>query len=164
MKKLFLFTFLTVLSVAVFAQIEEKPAKKQKTKKNEIIAEDTLPKVPVIKFNNLVHDYGTIYKNDNGVCTFTFTNVGKADLQLTNVTSTCGCTVPEWPKEPVPPKQSATIKVSYNTANVGTINKSIFVDSNTEERITLQIKGAVIDHPKELIPENEPSNILKNDK
>jgi hypothetical protein len=163
MKKLCIFTFLALLSIAVFAQTEEKPAKKKRIKKSERVVENTTPKIPVIKFTSLVHDYGTLYRNDNGVCTFTFTNIGKADLQLTNVSSSCGCTVPEWPKEPIPPKKSATIKVSYNTGNVGTINKNIFVDSNAGERVTLSIKGAVVEPPKDIFPENKPSTILKSE-
>jgi hypothetical protein len=161
MKKLFILSFLCILSISIFAQVKEKPANKPKNKK-EIVEEDTLPKVPVIHFNSVVHDYGTIYKNDSGVCNFTFTNTGKADLQLTNVSSSCGCTVPEWPKDPIPPKQSASIKVSYNTANVGPINKSVFVDSNAGERVTLSIRGTVIEPPAEIAPDNPPSQMLKN--
>jgi len=163
MKRLIIFTLLALFSFAVSAQTEDKLAKKQKIKKKERMVEDTMPKVPVIKFTSLVHDYGTIYKNDSGICHFTFTNVGKADLILSSVTSSCGCTVPEWPKEPIPPKKSATIKVSYNTANIGTINKNVYVDSNAGDRITLSIKGAVVEPPNNIIPENKPSMILKNE-
>jgi len=164
MKKLLFLSLLVILSTAVFAQTEEKPTQKNKRKNKELVEEDTLPKVPVIKFTSLVHDYGNIYKGDNGVCTFEFKNVGKADLQLSNVTSSCGCTVPEWPKEPIPPGKSAIIKVSYNTSNVGPINKHIFVMSNAEEeRVTLSIKGNVSEPPKEIIPENKTSPLLKND-
>jgi hypothetical protein len=163
MKKFVIFTLLAFLSIAIFAQTEEQSGKKQKSKKKERVVAETSPKVPIIKFNSQVHDYGTIYKNDNGVCLFTFTNIGKADLQLTNVSSTCGCTVPDWPKEPIPPKKSATIKVSYNTASIGVINKHIYVDSNAGGRITLSIKGSVIEQPMELIPENKSSTILKNE-
>jgi hypothetical protein len=163
MKKFLFLSLLSIMSLAVFAQVEEKAEKKSKEKKKERIVEDTLPKVPEITFKSLVHDYGNIYKNDSGVCNFEFKNTGKADLQLTNVSSSCGCTVPEWPKEPVAPGQSAIIKVSYNTANVGTINKSVFVDSNAGERITLSIKGSVSERPQEIVPENKPSEMLKND-
>jgi len=162
MKKLFFLSFLIILSSAVFAQIEEKNSKKAKKSKKEIVEEDTLPKVPVIKFTSLVHDYGNIYKGADGVCNFEFTNIGKADLQLTNVSSSCGCTVPSWPRELIPPGKSATIKVSYDTKRIGGINKSIYVDSNTGERITLTIRGNVSEPPKEIIPENQTSPIMNN--
>ena len=164
MKKFLFLTLLSLLSLAVFAQVEGKSEKKPKEKKKERIVEDTLPKVPVITFKSLVHDYGNIYRHGDGICFFEFKNTGKADLQLTNVSSSCGCTVPEWPKEPIPPGQSASIKVSYNTANVGTINKNVFVDSNVGERVTLNIKGTVSERPQqETLPENKPSQMLKNE-
>jgi hypothetical protein len=163
MKKLFILSLLIVLSIAVSAQVEEKPVKKQKVKKKEVVVEDTLPKVPEIKFTYLIYDYGTIYKNGDGVCYFEFKNTGRADLQLTNVSSSCGCTVPQWPKEPIPPGQSEKIKVSYNTGRVGGINKSVFVDSNAGDRITLNIKGNVIEQPKEIAPESKTSPIMVND-
>ena len=149
-----------MLSTAIFAQVEEKPAKKPKAKKNELVVEDTLPKLPAIQFNSLVHDYGTIYQNGDGVCYFQFSNTGKADLQLSNVTSSCGCTIPEWPKDPIPPGNSATIKVSYNTSRIGSINKNIFVDSNVGEKVTLTIKGNVLELPSGTVPENKTSPLL----
>jgi hypothetical protein len=163
MKKLFLLSVLSLLSTAIFALVDAQPAKKtKKTKKESIVVEDTLPKVPIIQFKSLVHDYGNIYKKDNGVYNFEFTNKGKADLQLTNVTSSCGCTVPEWTKEPIPPGKSAVITVSYDTSRVGPINKSVFVDSNAGERITLSIKGNVSEKPTEIAPENKPSPVQNN--
>jgi len=163
MKKLLLITLLVTLSTAIFAQENAKPAKKTRASKNvkkEIVVEDTLPKVPQIKFKAMVHDYGTIYKNGDGVCYFEFTNAGKADLQLSNVTSSCGCTIPEWPKEPISPGKSAKIKVSYNTSRVGGINKNVYVDSNAGERVTLTIKGNVVEPPAEMVPENKTSPMM----
>ena len=160
MKKFLLLSLLCILSTAIFAQVEAQSTKKTKVKKTEIVEEDTLPKVPIIQFNSLVHDYGNIYKNDNGVCTFEFKNTGKADLVLTNVSSSCGCTVPEWPKEPIPPGKTSSIKVSYNTSRVGPINKNVFVDSNASERVTLTIKGNVSEPPTEIAPENKTSPVM----
>jgi hypothetical protein len=159
MKKFLFLSVLVVLSTVIFAQADVQTTQKAKGKKAEIVAEDTLPKFPVIQFNSLVHDYGNIYKNDNGICTFEFKNTGKADLQLTNVSSSCGCTVPEWHKDPIPPGKTASIKVSYNTSRVGPINKSVFVDSNAGERVTLNIKGNVSEPPTEIAPENKPSPV-----
>lgn len=152
-----------ILSTAIFAQVGENSAKGSKNKKKELVEEDTLPKVPVIKFTSLLHDYGNIYKGDNGVCTFEFTNTGKADLQLTNVTSTCGCTAPSWPRDPIPPGQSASIKISYDTKRVGAIHRSIHVDSNTGERVTLSIRGNVSERSREIVPENKTSPLMINE-
>lgn len=99
----------------------------------------------VINFANTVHDYGTIEQGSDGTYEFTFTNNGKTPLILSNVRSSCGCTVPSWTKEPVAPGKEGTIKVVYNTNNVGNFNKSITVNSNAKnDVVVLQIKGNVI--------------------
>jgi hypothetical protein len=102
-----------------------------------------------ITFEKVEHDYGEVIKGGNGETSFTYKNTGKAPLVLSNVRSSCGCTVPSWSREPLMPGQSASIKVKYNTANVGPINKSITVESNaTTNRVVLKIKGKVIAAPE----------------
>jgi hypothetical protein len=101
-----------------------------------------------ITFDKLEHDYGEVIKGGNGEASFTYKNTGKAPLVLSNIRSSCGCAVPSWSKEPLMPGQSASIRVKYNTANAGPINKSITVESNaTNNRIILKIKGKVLDTP-----------------
>ena len=101
---------------------------------------------PKIAFAQQEHDYGTIQKGGDGNCEFTFTNNGNEPLILSNVKASCGCTVPTWTKEPVMPGKNGTIKVRYNTNNVGPINKTITVTSNAVDnpRIVLKIKGQVV--------------------
>lgn len=114
-----------------------------------------------ISFDKKVHDYGTIYQNDDGNCEFTFTNTGNIPLVLTNVYSSCGCTVPSWPKEPLMPGKSNVIKVKYNTSRLGSINKSVTVESNAANgTVRLSIKGNVLVRPAETLPEKE-DNMLK---
>ncbi|HNW90059.1 MAG TPA: DUF1573 domain-containing protein [Bacteroidales bacterium] len=99
---------------------------------------------PVISFEKLEHDYGTIKKGSDGTCEFVFKNTGKEPLILSNVKSSCGCTVPTWPKDPIIPGQNGVIKVVYDTKKVGTISKTITVISNAEVGVvTLSIKGNV---------------------
>lgn len=98
----------------------------------------------VINFESTVHDYGTIAQGSDGTYEFKFTNDGKSPLILSNVRSSCGCTVPSWTKEPVAPGKSGTIKVVYNTNIAGNFNKSITVSSNAKNsEVLLQIKGSV---------------------
>lgn len=98
-----------------------------------------------ITFDKIEHDYGQVPRNGNGETTFTYKNTGKAPLILSNVRSSCGCTVPSWSKEPLMPGQSASIKVKYNTASVGPINKAVTVESNAiSNRVVLRIKGNVL--------------------
>ena len=101
-----------------------------------------------ITFGSLVHDYGTVQKGADGNCEFLFTNTGKEPLILSNVTTSCGCTVPSWPKEPILPGKTGVIKVNYTKMNiVGTISKQITVFSNAKSgNIVLSIKGSVVDN------------------
>jgi hypothetical protein len=108
----------------------------------------------IIKFDKTVHDYGTIYQNADGTCEFTFKNEGDEPLTLTNVRSSCGCTIPKWPKEPILPGQTGTIKVTYDTKRLGVISKQITVMSNAgESSVLLNIKGNILQKPSEIMPE-----------
>lgn len=112
------------------------------------------PNAPEIKFDNIVHDYGTIMQDANGDCEFKFENVGKEPLILTSVTSSCGCTTPYWSKEPILPGKEDIIKVHYNTNRVGVISKQITVISNAKNSpVVLNIKGNVLAKPVENVPE-----------
>lgn len=98
----------------------------------------------VINFESTVHDYGTIEQGSDGTYEFKFTNDGKTPLILSNVRSSCGCTVPSWTKEPVAPGKEGSIKVVYNTHNLGGFNKSVTVSSNAKNsEVVLLIKGNV---------------------
>lgn len=99
----------------------------------------------VITFESTVHDYGTIEQGSDGTYEFKFTNDGKSPLILSNVRSSCGCTVPSWTKEPVAPGKEGSIKVVYNTQNVGNFSKTVTVSSNAKNsQVVLQIKGSVV--------------------
>jgi hypothetical protein len=111
-------------------------------------------KGPTIKFESQVYDYGTIYQGADGNCNFTFKNEGDEPLVLSNVRSSCGCTVPKWPKDPILPGQTSSIQVTYDTKRLGTISKQITVTSNASEAtLMLNIKGNVIQKPNEILPE-----------
>ena len=82
-------------------------------------------KKAVISFEKTVIDYGTVNKGDNGVREFVFKNSGNAPLIISNVKSTCGCTIPKKPEKPILPGESEKIQVKYDTKRVGFIRKSI---------------------------------------
>lgn len=107
---------------------------------------------PSITFKQLVHNYGNIYKGDNGAFAFKFVNSGNEPLILSRPRSSCGCTVPSWPKEPIMPGDSGKIKVTYNTHIMGAFNKTVTVYSNAPKPIVLRIKGRVIPRPKAVLP------------
>ncbi len=112
-----------------------------------------------IKFDKLIHDYGTIKQGADGNCEFKFTNTGKEPLILGNCQGSCGCTVPNCPKEPILPGKTGVIKVHYDTKRVGPINKSVSVQSNAKTgTLTLQIKGTVEAAPaEEPFPASKPN-------
>ena len=94
-------------------------------------------------------DYGRVTKgSDSGIRVFEFTNTGNAPLIITNVLSTCGCTVPTKPEAPIMPGKKGKIEVKYNMAT-GPIRKTITVESNAANyeggRIALKIKGEVVE-------------------
>ena len=99
---------------------------------------------PAIEFTETEHNFGTIEQGGDGTYEFIFTNSGSEPLVLSNVRSSCGCTVPTWPKEPINASESSSILVKYDTRRIGQFNKSITVYSNASEQpIVLHIKGNV---------------------
>ncbi len=103
------------------------------------------PNAPEIKFEKLVHDYGQILRNGNGTTEFKFTNTGKEPLILSRPRSSCGCTVPTWPKKPILPGKEEVISVTYATGRVGAFNKTVTIMSNAKNPIVvLRIKGEVV--------------------
>jgi len=125
MKKLFTKAFLGVLAAGIstvaFAQDAE------------------------ISFKAEEIDYGNIQQGADGIRVFEFTNTGKASLVISNVTSSCGCTVPSWTNQPVAPGAKGKIEVKYDTNRVGPISKTITVTSNAKENPVkgLRIRGNV---------------------
>ncbi len=141
MKRIILFASVicvSVVSALVFWQFRDSF---QLNIASKIMAKDTLAK---ISFKEMEFDYGKIKKGSNGGHEFIFENDGNVPLVITNVTTSCGCTAPEWSKEPVKPKEKSKIKVVYDTNRIGAFSKTISVYSNADEHIvTLTIKGVV---------------------
>ncbi len=129
MKKLFTIIAMMFLA-ALTIQAQDKPAA-------------PAPQDSII-FSSTTHDYGTIVQSSDGSCVFSFSNKGKAPIVLNDVKASCGCTVPEWTRTPIAPGEQGSIKVTYNTNNVGAFTKSITVNSNAvNSPLVLIIKGTV---------------------
>ncbi|TXK73823.1 DUF1573 domain-containing protein [Mesonia sp. HuA40] len=119
MKKIFLVAVVLMTSFAMQAQAE-------------------------IAFEQETIDYGNVAYDSDGLRTFVFTNTGDEPLVISRVSSTCGCTVPEKPKEPILPGNKGEIKVKYDTKRPGPIRKTVTVYSNAQNSPTpLKIKGYV---------------------
>jgi len=99
----------------------------------------------VITFVKTIHNYGTLKQGGDGNCEFKFTNSGKTPLVLNTVKSSCGCTIPEWPKDPILPGDSSSIKVTYDTKRLGQFTKKVTVISNAKNSfVQLTITGNVV--------------------
>lgn len=127
MKRLLFFFAALLVNAAVFAQAGAK--------------------IEFLKTGTTI-DYGKVSKDsDDGVRSFEFKNTGNAPLIISNVQSTCGCTVPSKPTEPIMPGKTGKIDVKYNM-NPGPIRKTITVESNAINyeggRVPLSIKGEVV--------------------
>ena len=105
-----------------------------------------------IKFDNLTHDFGTFSEESPVVtCTFTFTNAGDKPLIINQAVASCGCTVPEYTKDPVQPGEKGSIRVTYNGTGKfpGHFKKSITVRTNGKVEMTrLYVEGTMEEKEK----------------
>ncbi|PSL07831.1 DUF1573 domain-containing protein [Cecembia rubra] len=116
MKKLFLLAVMSLMVFAVHAQTEKKGA--------------------IIDFKEKSIDFGNITQGDRVEHTFVFTNTGDAPLVISNVAVTCGCTAPNWPKQPIAPGATGELKVVFNSAGkMGQQNSVVRIYSNASEPI-----------------------------
>jgi hypothetical protein len=143
---------LAVLSIGFSTAYAQTPAPAQKTAAPA--ADKTAEKKvdPGYKFDKVVHDYGTIKKGADPYCEFKLTNTSKQPLIIQEAHGSCGCTVPEYPKEPIAPGKSVSIKVRYDTNRIGPFEKQVTVTfQGKDEPAVLRIKGTV-----EAIPAETP--------
>ena len=108
------------------------------------------------KFESETINYGSINQGANGEKTFVFTNIGKEPLIINRIQSSCGCTVPKKPEQPIMPGEKGEIKVSYDTKRVGGFSKIITIYSNAKKnRKVIKIRGYI--QKKQTSPEKEKS-------
>ena len=99
---------------------------------------------PEIAFAETEYDFGTIDQGTNVEHTFTFTNTGNAPLVITDATSSCGCTVPTWTKEPIAPGETGELLVKFNGSGQNQVTKTVTITANTETgKEQLKIKAFV---------------------
>lgn len=115
----------------------------------------------VLLIKNTVHDFGKIPQGKPVYYTFEIVNNGKTDLILDNVQAACGCTTPEWSKDPIAPGASAKIKVGYNAAAENYFEKPITITYNGNQSKQLIVKGIVWKAPDGPAPANASIDLLK---
>ena len=103
------------------------------------------PDAPIIFLEETLFDYGTIEQNGDGNHNFIYKNIGKEPLIFSKVRSSCGCTIPEWSREPLLSQQQDTIKVKYDTRRLGRFSKTVSIFSNAKKSmVVVRIQGEVV--------------------
>lgn len=148
MKKIIL-ALITVALIGV--SCKKSATSKVKDQNVEVAKERDLKSenLPVIGFDKVAYDFGTIDEGDSIETTFLITNNGKSDLLISNARATCGCTIPTWPKEAIKPGESSPMQVKFNSRGKrNKISKTITLTTNTAlGKETVKITGFVT--PKE---------------
>jgi hypothetical protein len=113
-------------------------------------AEAAKPGGGIFKFEEETHDFGEMMQGGDASYTFKFQNVGTEDIVITLAKGSCGCTVPEWSKDPVHPGETGEIAVKYDSNRIGGINRNVTLISNAAggEKV-LYIKGNISPKPAE---------------
>lgn len=111
--------------------------------------------VAQIEFEKTTHDFGTITQGEIVEYAFQFRNPGKTELLIASAGASCGCTVPDYPKEPIPPGGTGKIKVKFNSdKRIERFQKEVYVSANTEPMQTvLTISGMIVQKPDMRMPD-----------
>ena len=144
MKKAYLTILSLVVSMVVLAQV--KPAE---------------PAPELMQFRELSFDFGRIPQGRPVTHEFQITNISKEPLVLENVQASCGCTTPEWSREPIGAGKTSVIKVGYNAAAEGYFEKPITITYNGNQTKIIKIKGTVWKVPEGSAPGNASVDFLK---
>jgi len=115
----------------------------------------------VLKLVETEYDFAKIPQGKPVYHVFQIVNLSSEPLKLDNVQASCGCTTPEWSKEPIAPGATAEIKVGFNAATEGPFTKPITITYNTNQTKQLIIKGTVWKAPEGIAPANASVQFLK---
>jgi len=144
---------LSMVALLAFTSCKENASEKIKTDNvaQAAVRDEAAKAVPVMSFDKAEHDFGTIEQGAAQETAFKFTNTGNAPLIITDAKSSCGCTVPNPPKEAIAPGESSELLVKFNGAGQNQITKTITVTANTAKGSEiLRIKAFV--NPKGAAP------------
>jgi Protein of unknown function (DUF1573) len=124
-------------------------------------AQTSTPQEDLLKLKDTEHDFTLIPQGKPVYCLFEVVNNAKTELKLDNVQASCGCTTPEWSRDPIAPGAASMIKVGYNAAAEGYFEKTITITFNTNQTKLLKIKGTVWKAPEGAAPANASVEFLK---
>lgn len=144
-----LFTLLLVAGLAVSATAQTTP-------------DSQPPSAPALVLKEASFDFGKIPQGRPVTHLFEVTNTSKEVIRLENVQTSCGCTTPEWSREPIKPGASTTIKVGYNGAGEGPFSKTVTIIYNNNQTKQVVISGNVYKAPATSAPANASLSLLKH--
>lgn len=127
-------TSVLVIALALTSCKDKAVESIETTTETSVVTDAQTPstQLPVMSFDKTTHDFGTIKEGEAQQTVFTFTNTGSAPLIITNATSSCGCTVPDYPKNtPIAPGDSGQLTVNFNGTGMNKVTKTIRVEANT---------------------------------
>lgn len=121
----------------------------------------TTPVTDVLVLKASEYNFDKIPQGRPVYTNFEITNIGQTPLKLDDVHASCGCTTPEWSRDPIQPGATAIIKVGYNAASEGYFEKPITITYNTNQTKQIKIKGTVWKVPEGSAPSNAAVDFLK---
>ena len=163
MKKLIL--IVAVISAFSFTSCKENAAEKIDKENVTKAAERDAQAIvfPTITFDKTEHDFGQIMNGTPVETVFSYTNSGKSPLVVTDIKSTCGCTVPQgWNKEPLMPGASSQFNVKFNGKGANKVSKTITLTTNTEKgKEQVRISAFIVPDPNAPVktPANKPLSV-----
>ena len=149
MKKLFL--LFTSIALVSFTSCKENASEKINQENVTKAAERDAQTIvyPSVTFDKVAHDFGEIQNGTPVETVFTYTNSGQSPLVVTDIKSTCGCTVPQgWSREPLAPGASSQFTVKFNGKGANKVSKTITLTTNTESgREQVRISAFIVPDP-----------------
>jgi len=124
-------------------------------------AQTTTATEDILKLKETEHDFNQIPQGKPVYYFFDITNTGKTELKLDDVHASCGCTTPEWSRDPIAPGATVKIKVGYNAAAEGHFEKPVTITYNSNQTKIITIKGTVWKAPEGSAPVNASVDLLK---
>lgn len=121
----------------------------EKEKKGSVVNNNTIAETekdgPEVTFSKTLHDFGKITEGEVVGTNFNFVNTGNSNLIILDASASCGCTVPKWSKEPIPPGGKGTLEVIFDSSGrEGKQNKSVSVRTNaSDQNVLLYITAEV---------------------
>jgi hypothetical protein len=148
MKRLFLLLALAPLFAGVSCKNNEDPANidADLVSNSATAGDNKNTELPELTFQKSVHDFGKITQGERVRTEFKFTNTGKSNLIISDARGSCGCTVPDWPKEPIKPGGEGAVKVEFNSeGKSGLMEKTVTIVTNCEPATrVIRIKAEII--------------------